>query len=187
MKTYNTGYVKDIFRKQNPIDSDMKGRFSVLALLVSVEGEARLVFEVRAEHLRHQPGEICFPGGHIEKDESAQTCAVRETSEELGLPEESIRIISPLGYEYTYKGELLHSFVGEVDAETLDPRRINREEVKEIFTVPISFFLEWGPRESYTYQGYYIWGLTARVVKRLVKICLKHKPREGAKKGRREQ
>ena len=36
--------------------------------------------------LRRQPGEICFPGGKVEPDDLDQKqCAIRETSEELGI------------------------------------------------------------------------------------------------------
>ncbi len=169
---YDMRFVKKVFQEKDPGDQGMRGRYAVLALMVEEEGQASLIFEVRSERLRRQPGEICFPGGHIEPGESPLQCAVRETAEELGIPGKDIKVISSLGYEYTYTGELLHSFVGQTDAQALRRSCLNPEEVKEIFKAPLSFFLEQGPREAYDYQSYHIWGLTARVVRRLVKRCL---------------
>ena len=42
-------------------------RASVAILLVEVEGKLNIVFEVRAKHMRSQPGDISFPGGKIMK------------------------------------------------------------------------------------------------------------------------
>lgn len=168
---YDIKYFENKFQDREPIVSEMKGRFSVLALFVYFNGEARLLFEVRADHLRRNSGEVCFPGGHIEPGESPEECAIRETAEELCVPERKLHIISELGYDYTYTGDMLHSFVGVIDWDQVDPNHVNRDEVKEIFTVPFSYLMEQGPQEAYDYESHYIWGLTARVVSRLVNAC----------------
>ena len=50
-------------------------------------------------NLRRQPGEICFPGGKVEQDDVDQNqCAIRETSEELGIRESDIENVMPLDY-----------------------------------------------------------------------------------------
>ena len=159
-------------RKPRIVDEELCRKSAVVIPLIQKENGIHILFEVRSGNLRTQPGEICFPGGHIEPGESPLQCAVRETAEELGIPGKDIKVISSLGYEYTYTGELLHSFVGQTDAQALRRSCLNPEEVKEIFKAPLSFFLEQGPREAYDYQSYHIWGLTARVVRRLVKRCL---------------
>ena len=38
-----------------------------------------LLYEVRADTLGRQPGEVCFPGGKMEGAESPESCALRET------------------------------------------------------------------------------------------------------------
>ena len=60
-----------------------------------MEGEKgpEILFEVRAAGLRHQPGEVCFPGGKIEKGEGAREAAARETCEELCLDRSGIEIL----------------------------------------------------------------------------------------------
>lgn len=67
----------------------------MLIPLVEKDGELHLLFEVRAKHMESQPGEICFPGGHVEQGENPKDAALRETFEELGIPTEKIELIGP--------------------------------------------------------------------------------------------
>ena len=46
-------------------------RASVLIPLIEKDNSCEILFEVRAKTLRRQPNEISFPGGKIEKNESA--------------------------------------------------------------------------------------------------------------------
>ena len=48
--------------------------YAVLVPLVRRRGAAHLLFEVRADTLNRQPGEVCFPGGRIEAGEPPTTC-----------------------------------------------------------------------------------------------------------------
>ena len=67
--------------------------------LIEINNETHVLFEVRSLNLRRQPGEICFPGGKIEQDDVDQRqCAIRETSEELGIHESDIENVIPLDY-----------------------------------------------------------------------------------------
>ena len=70
--------------------SGAKAAFAVLVPLVYEKGEPSLLFEVRADTLNRQPGEVCFPGGRMEGGETPLQCALRETEEELSLPAASI-------------------------------------------------------------------------------------------------
>lgn len=59
-------------------------------LLPLIEGPKgwEILFEVRSSALTWQPGDICFPGGHREDmDRNLSDTALRETSEELGIPQ----------------------------------------------------------------------------------------------------
>lgn len=91
-----------------------------------------MVFEVRAGSLKTQPGEICFPGGAVERGETPKQAAVRETMEELLINRCQIRVIAPLdvleapgameispflgalqGYRWSYsEAEVDHTFSG---------------------------------------------------------------------------
>lgn len=113
-------------------------KFAVLLPLVEVNNEVHILFEVRSLTMRRQPGEVCFPGGRIEKGEDPQKAAVRETSEELGIFESEIVDVFPLDYMVSAFGTIIYPFAGRIS----DPNKIipNEAEVGEVFTVPLSFF-----------------------------------------------
>ena len=79
-----------------PEIQDVKQEYAVLVPLVEGPEGLSLLFEVRASTLAHQPGEVCFPGGKVERGESPRDCALRETFEELAIPAGEVEIISPL-------------------------------------------------------------------------------------------
>ena len=64
-----------------PSTKKMEKRAAVLIPLVSVEGEASLLFTARSRQLRHHRGEICYPGGKFDdkSDTTIQDAALRET------------------------------------------------------------------------------------------------------------
>ncbi|KQL53548.1 NUDIX hydrolase [Heyndrickxia shackletonii] len=115
-------------------------KYAVLLPLLKVDDEIHLLLEVRALSLRRQPGEICFPGGKMDKgDKNEQYTAIRETSEELGIPNECISIIAPLDYTISPFGTIIYPFVGYISKhEILNP---NPSEVDKVFTVPLTHFI----------------------------------------------
>ncbi|CAM4011638.1 NUDIX hydrolase [Mesobacillus thioparans] len=113
-------------------------KFAVLLPLVEVNNEVHILFEVRALTLRRQPGEICFPGGRIEKGEDPGKAAARETSEELGIKESEITDMIPLDFMVSAFGTIIYPFVGTIkNPGAIKP---NEAEVGEVFTVPLAFF-----------------------------------------------
>jgi len=140
--------MNETFRTRRPgfIGADTYKRYAVLVPILVKDGAPSLLFERRAETLRQQPGEICFPGGRIEPPESPEECAVRETWEELLIPREDIEIyghgdlfLSPFNF-------IIHPFIGRLKAYD---GRFNEAEVAETFTIPIDFFRT-HPPETYT-------------------------------------
>ncbi|WP_273127455.1 NUDIX hydrolase [Bacillus weihaiensis] len=114
-------------------------KYSVLVPLLHVNGEVHILFEIRADNLRRQPGEICFPGGKIDaEDKSEKFAAIRETSEELGIASTMIEDVYPLDFLLSPFGMIVYPYVGFLtNLESVQP---NQSEVKEIFTVPLSYF-----------------------------------------------
>lgn len=122
------------------------GYFSaaVLVPLVWEEDQLAVLFEKRSTHLAWQPGEICFPGGRIEKEDASPTAAaVRETMEELGVPVEQIQVLGILPEVISPIGVRLYPSVGLINE--LDHSNANIDEVAEVFTVPLQFLLETKP------------------------------------------
>lgn len=115
-------------------------RTAVLVLLVLLDGEYHFVFQKRAPGIR-QNGEIGFPGGvcHLE-DTSSQQTAIRETTEEMGIPAEKIRILGALDSLIAPMGALVDAYVGIADIRSLDELNPNVDEVAAVFSVPVSFF-----------------------------------------------
>lgn len=116
---------------------------SVLVPLIKIDGGISILFEVRSNKLAWQPGEICFPGGRIEDDETPLEAAVRETSEELQINSRHISLLGNLNYLIAPIGVILYPFVGEIASET--QVRPSEEEVEKIFTVPLDYLLKTEP------------------------------------------
>lgn len=111
----------------------------VLVLLIEHEGEYHFVLEKRNPFIR-QGGEICFPGGKIDDlDESLEKTAIRETKEELGIPEHKIKIYGRLNTVVALMGATVDGFIGIADIE-LEEIIINKEEVEELIVLPVAFF-----------------------------------------------
>ncbi len=148
----NLNEIKDKMKDTlpHPIDDDL--RFSVLLPLIEIDGEIHLIYEVRSESIR-QPGEISFPGGKIEENESPEYAAVRETHEELKIDEDNIEILAEMDYATSKSGSFVYTFLGHIKNTDTSKINYNRDEVSELFFVPLSYFLENEP-EKY-YMNYY--------------------------------
>lgn len=137
--------IRDFEKRYQAYVPDLLGAraaYAVLVPLVMHRGEAHLLFEVRADTLKRQPGEVCFPGGRMESSESAVQCALRETEEELSIPQSAIRPIAELDFLCHQSGFLIHPVLGAVPEKAVQKMQKNEAEVKEIFLVPFSFFLQ---------------------------------------------
>ena len=139
--------IKTIEEKLNnrPIGTVMKHRcFAVLIPLIRQNQRVYVLFEQRASKLKKtaQPGDICFPGGRIEAEETKVEAALRETEEEIGIPAENIRVLGQFDTVHGYSGYSIYTFVGEVQYEDYQVRKLNSDEVAETFLVPLDFFME---------------------------------------------
>ena len=81
-----------------PKVQDVTGEYAVLVPLVERPEGLCLLYEVRADTLGRQPGEVCFPGGRLEPGEDAVSCALRETWEELGIPRPAVEVVAELDW-----------------------------------------------------------------------------------------
>lgn len=131
-------------RRPSIVDSSSHLVSAVLLPLVEREGRCHVLFELRSRNLNRQPGEISFPGGRVENSEQKDplAAALRETSEELGIPPRQIDPIGPLDILVTPFGAMIYPYVGKIDISGMKP---NPCEVEEIFLVPVDFFLSESP------------------------------------------
>jgi len=69
----------------------------VLVPLYVQDGRLHAVFTKRGDDLRRHPGEISFPGGRQDDDESdLRLTALREAEEEIGLPRDAVELVGAL-------------------------------------------------------------------------------------------
>lgn len=124
---------------------------AVLMLLLLLDGEYHFVLQERHPEIP-QGGEICFPGGLFDPDHDADTeqTAIRETVEELGIPQERIAVVGALGTLVTSMGSTVDAYVGIGRLKGLEELRINDREVNSVFTVPVSYFENTPPEEHET-------------------------------------
>ena len=140
----------------------------------------------RSSALKHHGGQVSFPGGRMEQEDSdILHTALRETEEEIGIPMAHVRVAGPLSTMPTITGYAVTPIVGFVPGDvrlTLDP-----VEVQTAFEVPLGFFLDAGnetrterviegvpvPLIEFSYGGERIWGATAAMSVGLREIVLK--------------
>ena len=112
--------------------------FAVLIPLLEREDGLHLLFEKRSGNIK-QPGDTCFPGGRIEAGESITECALRETAEEIGITD--VEVIGQFDSILEVNRITMHTVVGIVTEGALKNVRISSDEVADIFTVPLDFFV----------------------------------------------
>lgn len=117
---------KNIYKETN---------FALCVPLIKLEDEYHILFEVRSSKIR-QANEICFPGGKVEENETLLEACIRETKEELLI--DDIEIIEQLDYYQGFNQSNVYPFLGLLNNI---PSKYNTDEVKEIFTVPVSYFI----------------------------------------------
>ena len=167
-----------------PIDhpSETKDAFKCAAVLMPlVRNEAlgrwEVIFTKRAEHLKHHPGQISFPGGGYEaQDRDLSETATRETFEEIGISQNKIQLIGRLPQQQTVSQYNVTPFVGIVEQDY--QFKIDENEVAEVFTAPFDFVTDLTNQKRVTetinghqynfyviqYKHYNIWGATAKIL-----------------------
>jgi len=112
----------------------------LVPLVIRPQGPTVLLTE-RSQHLPTHPGQISFPGGHVDDgDNSFTATALRETEEETGLKPNYIDIVGSLDECRTGTGYRIIPIVGVVRAGfALVP---DSYEVADIFEVPLSHLID---------------------------------------------
>lgn len=139
--------VKKRLNKFTPEPIVKRKNSAVLIPLVMKNNRWEVLFEVRAKDMKKQPGEISFPGGRRENNESFKETAIRETMEELNVPKESIDLLGELNYLQAGNGSQIRSFLGIIRGVNVDNLKPCQNEVDHLFTVPLDYFLENEPSE----------------------------------------
>jgi len=153
---------------------------AVLMPVVAHEPSAGVLLTRRTPHLTAHAGQIAFPGGRIDAaDAGPAAAALREAHEEIGLDPAAVEVVGYLDPYLTRTGFRITPVLGRVPPG--QPLRLNRNEVEELFEVPLAFLMRPDNhrrasrvvmgRERFfyemTFDGRTIWGATAGIIREL--------------------
>lgn len=156
---------------------------AAVMVLMTDEVSPQIIYTLRAKHLNQHAGEVCFPGGKWEiQDTSLLHTALRETHEEIGLAPALVDVLGALPARATKSGAMVQPFVGKIPPDCRF--QLNHHELEVLFSVPLAAFHQGiqvrtdifernGQRfrmPAYIYENYEIWGFTAGVTADLLKV-----------------
>jgi len=144
-----------------------------------------ILLTVRSRSVPLHSGQISFPGGASEsRDKDLVETALRECREEIGVKVERQKVIGQLDPVYTltsrYTVTPFVAFLEEQPATKLNPAEIDsvleipvaellkpegfREEIVKLDGIPTRQYF-------YIWRNHTIWGATARILRRFLKIA----------------
>ena len=87
--------------------------------------------------VEHHKGQISFPGGVVEKNESKMNAAIRETNEEIGVDKDVIKVIGTLTPLHIPVSNFhISPYVGWTEEKP--HTKVQDAEVKRVFSVSIN-------------------------------------------------
>lgn len=157
---------------------------AVLILLYEDEGSVKTCLIERTQYDGVHSGQIAFPGGKKEPDESLEVTAVREAEEEIGVRQTDITLLGRLTELYIPPSNfLVHPFVGaipykpsfllqpdevaglyEIKIDDLSDERLRGEKkitLSSGITVQTPFF---------GLHGKTVWGATAMIISEFLEV-----------------
>jgi len=158
---------------------EIDGKYRLASVLVVIYGnDPFVVMTEKPKHMKFHAGEISFPGGKFDSNDSdLLETALRETNEEIGLTLNRENVIGQLDPVVTLNsGFMILPFVSIIDKI---PSLSANCEVEKIFHIPLEPFLKTiahdpDPshnliQEMYTfeYQNQIVWGASARILKQI--------------------
>jgi len=160
-------------KKKKITDENLRAS-AVLIPLFCNQGQYHVLLTERSEEVNFHKGQVCFPGGTREpSDSSLLQTALREAEEEIGLRAKDIEILGEFDDRVTLTSNYVISpFVALIPHPY--PFKVDAREIREIFSVPLSFLMDEAnfKQESYEYEyeGHIIWGATAGILKQLIDL-----------------
>uniref|UniRef100_A0A7R9U5Y6 Nudix hydrolase domain-containing protein n=1 Tax=Pinguiococcus pyrenoidosus TaxID=172671 RepID=A0A7R9U5Y6_9STRA len=160
---------------------------AVLIPLCTNERIPSVLFTKRTDLVSTHKGQVSFPGGHVEADESYERCALRETYEELGISPEHITTLGFCETIPAVTGTMVTPVIGLLKPDLTDvPLTLSEDEVETVFTLPIRALLSDALLEMRKYENrgtlpvfhgadHEVWGLTAMILHGFVENCLKER------------
>ena len=173
-------YHSESVKRVAAVKKDGLRRAGILIGCVERDDSLNVILTRRAEHLKHHPGQIAFPGGKYEKfDQSLIHTAIREVKEEIGIPESKIQVLGTLPELVTISNFLVTPVVAMVKNDYV--AELDSNEVDSMFEVPAGHLFDIQQLYSQIfeisginhrvfaipYKEHFIWGVTAQIIQAL--------------------
>jgi 8-oxo-dGTP pyrophosphatase MutT (NUDIX family) len=163
-----------------PATEPVQAAVLVPLFLSDGSSDPHVVLTKRRSDLRRHAGEISFPGGRKDaEDTDLKTTALREAEEEIGLPREQVDLLGELPPTSTFvTNYVIHPFVGMIPAGVA--WQVSAREVDEILELPLDAVRAARTKteierrgitfetDAYVLEGQVIWGATARILEHLL-------------------
>ena len=151
------------------------------AVLIGVSDSddgAKVLLTMRTANLRSHAGQVAFPGGRIDHDDSsAADAAVRECMEETGIASRHVEVVGQLAPYVSGSGYRIHPVLAVISGNPA--MQANPDEVDAIFHVPLAHLVDpsnhrresrvWNGVERHfftiPYEPWHIWGVTAGIIR----------------------
>ncbi len=151
---------------------------SVTLIIHLKYSEPYIILTKRSKNLKYHPSQISFPGGVKKDDEEFIDTAIRESYEEIGIRIDKEQIIGMLDTVNTLTSNFsIVPFIAILNK--INDMKINNYEIEEIIDAKLTKLLINRKRDEryndidtymYQYEGYLIWGATARILDRIYSV-----------------
>lgn len=111
---------------------------AVVALIYPIAGEPNIALTLRPRSMQSHAGQVCLPGGMLERGESPPQAAVRELNEELGVCVQTDEILGTLSPIFVFASNFLVTpFVAYLDVRPIFSP--SSDEVEKLIELPVSY------------------------------------------------
>ncbi len=160
------------------LDARDESDMTPAAVLVAITDRGRpgVLLTQRTDTLRNHAGQVAFPGGRLDPNETSIAAALREAEEEIALPRTLVTVLGEVDRYRTVTGFTVTPVLAVVPPDV--PLVPSEAEVAAVFEVPLDFLLDpanqveasamfRGEMRHYheiIWQDRRIWGATAAMI-----------------------
>ncbi|MEM9942419.1 MAG: CoA pyrophosphatase [Planctomycetota bacterium] len=175
--------------RSRPADLKGGGNLAAVFMMIHFNGigtdvrDGHIVLTKRQSGLSKHAGQISFPGGRVDGDESLEQTAIRESVEEIGIEPTAVEVLGPLNPIYIPPSDFTMTPFFGWQFQRPD-FKINPAEVAKLIELPVTHLLDsknlvfeevqsfdrsGNPRKIpnvpvYRFEEHQIWGATAIVL-----------------------
>lgn len=172
----------ELYNEREHIEDIAGLRDAAVLIAVTDRPNPGVIFVQRPNHMRNHPGQVAFPGGKIDPEDSdAIDAALREAQEEVALERVHVDIIGLTDSFQSGSGYNIQPVLGVIPPDL--PFVADPSEVESWFEAPLEFILDpknrtihegtWNGQRRHYYEmfwgDYRIWGITAGILNNLGK------------------